>query len=568
MQQKRPRSPSPEPSPCWATQPQGHSSAKRLRLHEPARNEAPMPPGMEAPTPAASEEHISVVVLFQLALEPQPTSVKQVELPGFTLNLGPENLPLSDLLGQPEISSTRPQEDTLLQKPQDQLVILPVEFIPEISYQEDACDEDQNSGLMTPRIGAPAGEASELFSSTKKMPSPWTPDYNLEPQLPVLSPNAARNIWELDCYMLGSFPTSPLQPLPSSPPPSPREQRPARPSRSPQDQCKPGGDCSMNGLPRTNPDAPQVKGFQKPLCVPFCSLQGCIRPDLRKEPDSRARDCTCSACTISTVCSAPCALSPCSFNNMQHKRPISLSPEQVPCWAPQPQGHSSAKRCRLHEPARNDPPMPTDMEALTPGEEHIFLVVLLHLVLKPQPTSVKQVELPGFTLNLGHEGLPLSDPLGQPEISSTRPQEAALLQTPQDQLVIPPAEFIPEISFLEDTCDEDQNSGFMTPWIGAPPGEASELFSNTNGMSSPWTPDYNLEPQLQVLSSNAARNIWELDCYLLGPFPTSPLQPLPPSPPPSPQGQRPAHPAGPSRSTRPARPPRVSCKVRRRLLYE
>uniref|UniRef100_A0A8C2LVD6 Uncharacterized protein n=1 Tax=Cricetulus griseus TaxID=10029 RepID=A0A8C2LVD6_CRIGR len=250
MQHMRPRSPSPEPAPCWVPQPHGPSSAKRRRFHEPARNEPPAPPDVEVPAPAASEEHISVVVLadgcamqvqlegLDLLLEPQPTSVTQVELPGHTLILVPEGLPLSALLGQPEISSTSPQEAALLQTPQDQLVLLPAEFILEISYQEDACDEDQNSGFMSPWIGAPPGEASELFSSTKRMPSPWTPDYNLEPQLPVLSPNAARNIWELDSYLLGPFPTSPLQPLPPSPPPSPQEQRPALTSRSPRAPCK------------------------------------------------------------------------------------------------------------------------------------------------------------------------------------------------------------------------------------------------------------------------------------------------------------------------------------------
>ncbi|XP_016830321.1 proline-rich protein 23A3 [Cricetulus griseus] len=246
---------------------------------------------------------------------------------------------------------------------------------------------------------------------------------------------------------------------------------------------------------------------------------------------------------------------------MQQKRPRSPSPEPAPCKAPQPQGPSSAKRRRLHEPARNEPPMPTNLEAITPAasEEIISMVVLLDLVLESHPTSVKQVELHGFTLILVPEDLPLSAPLGQPEISSTRPQEDALLQTPQDQLVVLPTEFSLEISYQEDACDEDQNSGFMIPWIGAPPGEASELFSSTKRMSSPWTPDYNLEPQLPVLSSNAARNIWELDSYLLGPFPTSPLQPLPPSPPPSPQEQRPARPAGPSPAL---------CKAKRRLFYE
>ncbi|XP_027267187.1 proline-rich protein 23A3 isoform X2 [Cricetulus griseus] len=248
----RPRSPSADPAPFWAPQPQGPSSAKRRRLHEPARNEPPAPPDLEAPVPAASEELTSVVVLadgcamqvqldgVDLLLEPQPTSVMRVVLPGHTLILVPEGLQSNAHLGQPEISSTSAQEAALLHMPQDQLVVLQqgsaCEYILDNSYQEDACDEDEDSGFLSPWIGAPAGEASELFSSIIRMPSPWPQDYNLEPQLPVLSPNAARNIWDLDSYLLGPFPTSPLQPLPPSPPPSPQEQRPARPrARSP---CK------------------------------------------------------------------------------------------------------------------------------------------------------------------------------------------------------------------------------------------------------------------------------------------------------------------------------------------
>ncbi|XP_003495540.1 proline-rich protein 23A3 isoform X1 [Cricetulus griseus] len=206
----------------------------------------------EAPAPAASEELTSVVVLadgcamqvqldgVDLLLEPQPTSVMRVVLPGHTLILVPEGLQSNAHLGQPEISSTSAQEAALLHMPQDQLVVLQqgsaCEYILDNSYQEDACDEDEDSGFLSPWIGAPAGEASELFSSIIRMPSPWPQDYNLEPQLPVLSPNAARNIWDLDSYLLGPFPPSPLQPLPPSPPPSPQEQRPARPrARSP---CK------------------------------------------------------------------------------------------------------------------------------------------------------------------------------------------------------------------------------------------------------------------------------------------------------------------------------------------
>ncbi|XP_040596298.1 proline-rich protein 23A3-like [Mesocricetus auratus] len=261
MLHMRPHSPSADPAPCWAPQPQGPSPAKRRRLHEPARHEPPASPDLEAPTQATNEELTSVLVLahgcamqlqldgVDLLLEPEPTSVMQVELPGHTLILVPEGLQSFAHLGQPGFLSTSPQEGALRHLPQDHLVVLQqgslCEDILDNSYQEVACDEEDDSGFLSPWIDAPAGQASELLSCHIRMPTPWPQDYILEPQLQVPSPTAEpwspRSFWDLDSYLQGPFPTSPLQPLPPSPPPSPQEQRPPRPPgppRPPRAPCK------------------------------------------------------------------------------------------------------------------------------------------------------------------------------------------------------------------------------------------------------------------------------------------------------------------------------------------
>ncbi|KAL1781862.1 hypothetical protein HispidOSU_012404 [Sigmodon hispidus] len=85
----RPRSPGAEPAPCWSPRPQGPSPAKRRRIHE------PVAPDLEAlPAQPASDELTSVVFLaagcamqlqlegVDLLLEPEPTSVLQVSIPG------------------------------------------------------------------------------------------------------------------------------------------------------------------------------------------------------------------------------------------------------------------------------------------------------------------------------------------------------------------------------------------------------------------------------------------------------------------------------------------------------
>ncbi|KAK7812236.1 hypothetical protein U0070_010995 [Myodes glareolus] len=246
----RPHSPGADPEPCWAPQPQGTSPAKRRRLQEP---EAPS--HLEEPAGSASDATTSIVFLaagcsmqlqldgINLLLEPDPTSVLEVSLPEHTIILVPEGLQDSYHLGQSAFLSASPQGGAVLEMPEDDLLVLQpgsfCEYILESSYQEDPCDEDVDSGCLSLWMDPPAGQASEHFSSTNRMPSPWPQGHIPEPYPSGPSPNAEpyspRSIWDQDSYLLGPFLSSPLQPLPQSPPPSPQEQRPPSSPRAP---CK------------------------------------------------------------------------------------------------------------------------------------------------------------------------------------------------------------------------------------------------------------------------------------------------------------------------------------------
>ncbi|XP_028721894.1 proline-rich protein 23A3-like [Peromyscus leucopus] len=260
---------------------------------------------------------------------------------------------------------------------------------------------------------------------------------------------------------------------------------------------------------------------------------------------------------------------------MMHVRPRSPSVDPEPCWPPQPQGPSPAKRRRLHEPARHEPLAPPDMEAPAgPASDALTSVVFLaagcamqlqledvDLLLEPEPTSVLQVSLPGHTLILVPEGLHASVHLGQPGFSSASPQGATLLDVFQDQQGSF-GESVSDIFGLEDAYDqeEDPEPGFLSPWMDASASQAAGLHLSSTRVYSPWPQDAVAEPWPLVLSTRAKRysprSIWDLGSYLLRPFPSSPLQPLPPSPPPSPQEQH-----------LPC-PPRPLCKARRRLFCE
>ncbi|CAO2633890.1 Proline-rich protein 23A3, partial [Lemmus lemmus] len=230
--------------PCWAPQPQGPSSAKRRCLQEPQA-----PSDLEEPSGSASDAPTSMVLLaagctvqlqldgVDLLLELDPTSVLEVSLPEETIILVPEGLQASDHLGQPGILSSSPQGGAVLEMPEDHLLVLQQGPLCD-SYQEDPCDEDADSDVLSLWMDPPAGQASEHFSSTIMMMSPCAPghipEYPSGPS-PNAEPYSPRSIWDQDSYLLGHFPSSPLQPLPPSPPSNGQEQRPPSSPRVP---CK------------------------------------------------------------------------------------------------------------------------------------------------------------------------------------------------------------------------------------------------------------------------------------------------------------------------------------------
>ncbi|XP_021492260.2 proline-rich protein 23A3-like [Meriones unguiculatus] len=262
---------------------------------------------------------------------------------------------------------------------------------------------------------------------------------------------------------------------------------------------------------------------------------------------------------------------------MLRVRPRSPSADAAPCWAPQPPGPGPAKRPRLHEPARPEPLLQPDQEApARPHDDALTSVVFLaagsalqlpldgvDLLLEPEPTSVLEVTFQGHTIILVPEGLQTSAQLGQPGFSPSSPQEAALQDLPQDHLVVlqpgPLCEYVLDISYQEDSWEEEEEEDFLELWMDPSTGQTTGLLSSTR-VYSPWPQDPGAEPWPLVPSTSAEacspRSAWDLDTYLQGPFPSSPLRPLPPSPPPSPQEQRPPC------------PPRTPCKARRRLFCE
>ncbi|KAM7337113.1 proline-rich protein 23A3-like [Alexandromys fortis] len=238
----QPRSPGADAEP----QPQEPSPDEGGDLEEPL-----VTPGLEEPDGSASDVPTSVVYLaagsalqlqvddVDLLLEPNPTSVLEVELPEQTIILVPEGLQAPDHLGQPGFFSASPQGGAGLEMPEDDLLVLQpgssCQFILESSYEEEffdeeeSYDEDEDSDPQSPWMDSPAGQASEHFSSTNRMPSPWPQGHIPEPYpsgpSPKAEPYSPRSVWDQESYLLGPFPSSPLQPLPPSPS-NPQEQRP------------------------------------------------------------------------------------------------------------------------------------------------------------------------------------------------------------------------------------------------------------------------------------------------------------------------------------------------------
>ncbi|KAH0519418.1 Proline-rich protein 23A3 [Microtus ochrogaster] len=157
MRGVRPLSPGADAETGLTPQPQEPSPDQRRDLEEP-----PATPGLEEPAGSASDVPTSVVYLaadsavqlqvddVDLLLEPDATSVLEVELPEQTIILVPEGLQAPDHHGQPGSLSASPQGGAGPEMPEDDLLVLQpgssCQFILENSYQEEFFDEDEDSG--------------------------------------------------------------------------------------------------------------------------------------------------------------------------------------------------------------------------------------------------------------------------------------------------------------------------------------------------------------------------------------------------------------------------------------
>ena len=191
-----PRSPRVYPVPCWDPQPEDANPAKRRRLQEPACLASSAQPDLEASARPASKELTSTVVIptgcamrlhvegVDLLLEPEPTSVRRVSLPGHTIILVPEGLQASSQPGQAVFWPAGTQEAPVPDMLQDHHVF--------------ALDQGFNG--------------AERY--------------------------APCSIWSLKSSTRWPLPSPQLQPLPPSPPPSPQEQTSESPQKPPRPPCK------------------------------------------------------------------------------------------------------------------------------------------------------------------------------------------------------------------------------------------------------------------------------------------------------------------------------------------
>ncbi|XP_037064135.1 proline-rich protein 23A3-like [Peromyscus leucopus] len=236
-----PRSPTANPVPYRAAQPEGPRPANR---HCPQQAQA----DLEAPTRPASEQLSTTMFLpagltlklhlqgFDLLLEREPDSVMTVILPGHTIIVVPEHLQDSYQPGQPGFLPASQQEAALLEMPQDHQVILQRESSSTCvadtqgSRNPPIPEEDNQGGLgdflrPMPWMNAPAGMVPAMLLPFTGMSSPLFPGQVPCSWGPSASPGAERyapsTIWSLKGSMLWPLPSSPLQPLPPSPPPPP-----------------------------------------------------------------------------------------------------------------------------------------------------------------------------------------------------------------------------------------------------------------------------------------------------------------------------------------------------------
>lgn len=209
-----------------------------LQLDQPAQpnTEYPIQPSSDCPTTVVFLDSDSALQLnlddCDVLLEPPPTSILQVLLPGHTILLVPEGLQASTRPGHPEISHSSPLGSALLDVPRD-LVIIQPGSISVLVRDSDALGNTSDPGK--PWVSAPARLLLGLHLSSSSFQG-QVPDGLRPSASPTADGSDPWSNWSLPGSMLEPPPDSPLQP--PSPSPSHQEQRPPSPGRPARPPCK------------------------------------------------------------------------------------------------------------------------------------------------------------------------------------------------------------------------------------------------------------------------------------------------------------------------------------------
>ncbi|XP_059125061.1 proline-rich protein 23A3-like [Peromyscus eremicus] len=186
----RPCSPTDNPLPCWALQPEGPKPAKRRRLHQCTCPGSQAQPDLEAPTRPASEQLTSTLFLpaglalklhlegGNLLLEPEPDLVTRVTLPGHTIILVPEDLQDSHQPGQPGFLPSSQQEAALLEMPQDHQVSL------QQGSSSPSASDTQGWGNTSDPHEETQGGLGDFLRPMPWMNAPSEPDWDMRVTIP------------------------------------------------------------------------------------------------------------------------------------------------------------------------------------------------------------------------------------------------------------------------------------------------------------------------------------------------------------------------------------------------
>ena len=212
----------------------------RLQLDHPAQHD------LEGPMETSSNWLPSIVFLpsgsalqltlddCDLLLEPQPTSILEVALPGHSILLVPEGLQDSTSSGHPEFLPSEPLDSALLDMPRELIVIQPGSFSDSVRDSK-GLQNTSHSGMAW--MEAPASLVPGLHLSSSSFQG-QVPDGRIPSVSPGAEGYAPWAYWSPQGNMLEFLPHSPLEPPPPSSPSSHQEQRPLSPVRPTRPPCK------------------------------------------------------------------------------------------------------------------------------------------------------------------------------------------------------------------------------------------------------------------------------------------------------------------------------------------